>query len=81
MTITYENLFQWAFAMSPFPSYLPQYLSIIQQLSVDNINSINGDGIISSSTQPDIATNSTSDRGDSLRKRNHHHDPAPFQHH
>ena len=29
-SITYEHLFQWAFALSPFPSYLPQYISIIK---------------------------------------------------
>jgi hypothetical protein len=28
-----EVFFQWAFAISPFPSYLPQYFSILQQLS------------------------------------------------
>lgn len=78
-SITYEHLFQWAFAFSPFPSYLPQYCSIIQQLSTDNNhtnNNING-------CQQNIATTSTStstvvDRGDSLRKRNYHHDPAPI---
>ena len=78
-SITYEHLFQWAFAFSPFPSYLPQYISIIQQLSVDNndnINNINGG-------QQNIATTSTCttavvDRGDSLRKRNYHNDSAPI---
>jgi len=75
-SITYEHLFQWAFAFSPFPSYLPQYISIIKQLSVDNNHNINGG-------QQNIATTSTStsavvDRGDSLRKRNYHHDPAPI---
>ena len=28
-----EAFFQWAFAISPFPSYLPQYFSMIRQLS------------------------------------------------
>jgi hypothetical protein len=28
-----EAFFQWAFAVSPFPSYLPQYFSMIRQLS------------------------------------------------
>ena len=81
-SITYEHLFQWAFAFSPFPSYLPQYCSIIQQLSVDNnntINNTNGNGGESSSSaqQQNIAT-TNSNRGDSLRKRNYHHDPAPI---
>ena len=62
ISITYEHLFQWAFALSPFPSYLPQYCSIIQQLSVDNNhtnNNINGHGGESSSStqQQNIATN------------------------
>ena len=80
-SITYEHLFQWAFALSPFPSYLPQYMSILKQLSVTvdnnhNINNING-------VQQNVATTSTStsavvDRGDSLRKRNYHNDSAPI---
>ena len=78
-SITYEHLFQWAFALSPFPSYLPQYCSIIQQLSVDNNHTINN----TNGGQQNIATTSTStsavvDRGDSLRKRNYHHDSAPI---
>lgn len=35
-----EVFFQWAFALSPFPSYLPQYFSMIRQLST----AIGGDG-------------------------------------
>mmetsp|Transcript_21107 Transcript_21107/g.50937 ORF Transcript_21107/g.50937 Transcript_21107/m.50937 type:complete len:548 (+) Transcript_21107:296-1939(+) len=35
MTIIYisrENILQWAFALSPFPAYLPQYFAMMQQL-------------------------------------------------
>jgi len=79
-SITYEHLFQWAFAFSPFPSYLPQYCSIIQQLSIDNNNTINNTngGESSSSTQQQNIATTNSNRGDSLRKRNYHNDSAPI---
>jgi len=39
LNFTFKDLFQWAFALSPFPSYLPQYFSIMQQLSADGSSS------------------------------------------
>ena len=32
--LSFKNIFQWAFALSPFPSYLPQYFAMMQQLNV-----------------------------------------------
>ena len=37
VNLSYETMFQWAFALSPFPSYIPQYISIMQMASSDDI--------------------------------------------
>jgi hypothetical protein len=73
-----EAFFQWAFAVSPFPSYLPQYFSMIRQLST--IAEDGGDGGEQSSDSSMMDQNDTNNGatvppshsnggGDPLRKR------------
>lgn len=61
---------QILFALSPFPSYLPQYFSILQQLAPS------GDNDDGSAPDPDEASALGMDRegGYYLRKRNQQHD-------
>lgn len=58
--LSLKNLFQWAFALSPFPSYLPQYFAMMQQLESDTESTGNG-----------YSNNVTIDRGtdSNVRKR------------
>ncbi|KAL7485204.1 hypothetical protein ACHAW6_010797 [Cyclotella cf. meneghiniana] len=63
--LSLKNIFQWAFALSPFPSYLPQYFAIMQRLhALDSLES-NGNGNCGSLASVSI------DRGSDLylRKR------------
>ena len=75
-----EAFFQWAFAVSPFPSYLPQYFSMIRQLSTiaeddddggepwssDSMMMDQSNNINGASVQPPSHNNGG---GDPLRKR------------
>ena len=64
--LSYESLFQAAFAISPFPFYLPQYFSMMQQLSSSDSNDV--------CCSPDSLAAAAIDRGGdhlNLRKRNH----------
>ncbi|KAL3785048.1 hypothetical protein ACHAWO_006823 [Cyclotella atomus] len=40
--LSLKNIFQWAFALSPFPSYLPQYFAMMEQLKSDTEPTDNG---------------------------------------
>lgn len=40
--LSLKNIFQWAFALSPFPSYLPQYFAMMEQLKSDTDPTDNG---------------------------------------
>ena len=72
-----EAFFQWAFAVSPFPSYLPQYFSMIRQLSTiaeDDDGEPSSDSMMmdQNSTSNGGATtqpSQSSGGGDPLRKR------------
>lgn len=74
MDFSITNFFKWAFALSPFPSYLPQYYAMMHRLkppplspSCDESN--NGHDSVSSPK-----SHMTIERGgDYLRKRNHLH--------
>mmetsp|Transcript_28714 Transcript_28714/g.61223 ORF Transcript_28714/g.61223 Transcript_28714/m.61223 type:complete len:505 (-) Transcript_28714:107-1621(-) len=83
--LSYEHIFKWAFALSPFPAYLPQYFSIMEQLARASVADSNDDNSpptsdetaknngVGTATQPHIAI----DRGGGdyhLRKRNNLHD-------
>lgn len=83
------SLIGWVFALSPFPAYLPQYFSLMRQLSVIEYNE-NNDKSTAKSTLllrshssetmliEEQLLERTIDRGlDSLRKRNHHLDYSP----
>ncbi|KAL3802967.1 hypothetical protein HJC23_011590 [Cyclotella cryptica] len=63
--LSMKNIFQWAFAISPFPSYLPQYFAIMQRLHALDSPDSNDNGNSSSLTNVSI------DRGSDyyLRKR------------
>jgi hypothetical protein len=63
------HLLQVAFAVSPFPSYLPQYFSIMQQLSSPDSKDDSSSSESSAVAREPLGT--TIDRGgDQLRKRN-----------
>jgi hypothetical protein len=74
------SLVAWAFALSPFPAYLPQYFSLIRQWTTENddtdttrtvLRSHGSESALLVEEQHEIIT----DRGiDSLRKRSNLHD-------
>lgn len=74
------SLVAWAFALSPFPAYLPQYFSLMRQWTTENddidntmtvLRSHGSESALLVEEQHEIIT----DRGiDSLRKRNNLHD-------
>jgi hypothetical protein len=71
--LSYESLFQAAFAISPFPFYLPQYFSMMQQLSSSDSNDVcfSPDSLAVAANEP---LGAAIDRGGdhlNLRKRNH----------
>lgn len=87
------SLIGWVFALSPFPAYLPQYFSLMRQLSLIDYNenenndrsTANSISLLRSHSSETMLIEEqlperTIDRGlDSLRKRNHHHDNSPPQ--
>mmetsp|Transcript_1379 Transcript_1379/g.2892 ORF Transcript_1379/g.2892 Transcript_1379/m.2892 type:complete len:555 (-) Transcript_1379:31-1695(-) len=85
-----SHLFKWAFALSPFPAYLPQYFSMMQQLASDGDNDVDGssnnnranDNHKNSNNSQNVSLLNCSvavDRGgDFLRKRNLHDTPYTF---
>eukprot|EP00985_Skeletonema_marinoi_P018600 scaffold10417_cov137-Skeletonema_marinoi.AAC.24 len=73
------SIVAWAFALSPFPAYLPQYFSLIRQTSAENedndaktlLRSHGSVNALVEEQQHEVVI----DRGiDSLRKRNNLHD-------
>ncbi len=53
-----SHLFKWAFALSPFPAYLPQYFSMMQQLASNGDNDVDG----SSNSNNNNISNRNSDK-------------------
>lgn len=73
MHLSYENILQWAFALSPFPSYLPQYFSIIHQVQQSDNNTDDAGSLLPKKSSLVGNVNIGIDRGgDSLRKRNNY---------
>ena len=78
-TMSSPSIVAWAFALSPFPAYLPQYFSLIRQTSAENedndtktlLRSHGSVNALVEEQQHEVVI----DRGiDSLRKRNNLHD-------
>jgi hypothetical protein len=68
--LAFKSFFQVAFAVSPFPFYLPQYFSMMQQMSSsDNNDDCSSSDSLAAAAKEPLA--SAIDRGgDHLRKRN-----------
>eukprot|EP00984_Skeletonema_dohrnii_P031199 scaffold23382_cov115-Skeletonema_dohrnii-CCMP3373.AAC.6 len=72
------SIVAWAFALSPFPAYLPQYFSLIRQTSAENKDDDTRTSLRSHGSENALVEEQHEviiDRGiDSLRKRNNLHD-------
>eukprot|EP00984_Skeletonema_dohrnii_P033035 scaffold28393_cov70-Skeletonema_dohrnii-CCMP3373.AAC.2 len=72
------SIVAWAFALSPFPAYLPQYFSLIRQTSAENEDDDTRTSLRSHGSENALVEEQHEviiDRGiDSLRKRNNLHD-------